>query len=47
MFVYHFVDPRLRVEIIFRKEWTAENRGIDFEVVDADSPWWTKHNIGF
>ena len=25
IFVYHFVDPSLRVEIIFRKEKTAEN----------------------
>ena len=25
MFVYHFVNPGLRVEIIFRKERTAEN----------------------
>ena len=34
MFVYHFVDPDLRVEIIFRKEGTAENGGIDFEIGD-------------
>ena len=29
MFVYHFVDPDLRVQIIFRKEGTVEirNRG--------------------
>ena len=25
MFVYHFVDPDLRFEMIFRKERTAEN----------------------
>ena len=30
MFVYHFVDPDLRVEIIFRKEGTAENGRIYF-----------------
>ena len=30
MFAYHFVDPDLRVRIIFRKEGTAENGGIDF-----------------
>ena len=30
MFVYHFVDADLRVEIIFRKERTTENEGIDF-----------------
>ena len=32
MFVYHFVDPDLRVEIFFNKEGTAENGGIDFEL---------------
>ena len=32
MFVYHFVDPDLRVEIILRKEGTAENGCIDFEI---------------
>ena len=37
MFVYYFVDPDLRVEIIFRKEWTAESGGIDFEIVDIDT----------
>ena len=37
MFVYHFVDPDLKVEIIFWKEGTAENVGIDFEIVDADT----------
>ena len=34
MLVYHFVDPDLRVEIIFRKEATAENGRIDFEIED-------------
>ena len=37
MFVYYFVDPDLRVEIIFRKERTAESGGIDFEIVDTDT----------
>ena len=37
MFVYYFVDPDLRVEIIFRKERTAESEGIGFEIVDIDS----------
>ena len=32
MFVYHFVDPDLRVVIIFRKEGTAENGVVDFEI---------------
>ena len=34
MFVHHFVDSGLRVEIIFRKERAAANRGIDFEIGD-------------
>ena len=34
MLVYHFVDSDLRVEIILRKEGTAESKGIDFEIVD-------------
>ena len=37
MFVYYFVDPDLRVEIIFRKEKAAESGGIDFEIVDLDT----------
>ena len=37
MFVYHFVNPKLRVDIIFRKERTAENEEIDFEIVDIDT----------
>ena len=41
MFVYHFVNPKLRVDIIFRKERTAENEEIDFEIVDIDtSAYW-------
>ena len=28
MFVYYFVDSDLRVEIIFRKERTAESGGL-------------------
>ena len=34
MFVYHFVDPGWRVFVIFRKERTAENEEIDFEIGD-------------
>ena len=34
MFVYHSVDLDVRVEIIFRKERTAENDPIDFEIRD-------------
>ena len=41
MFVYHSVDPDLSVEIIFRKEGTAENGGIDFEIRDiGNSAHW-------
>ena len=36
MFVYYFVDPNLRVEIIFRKKRTAESGWIDFEIVNID-----------
>ena len=36
-FVYCFVDPDLRVEIIFRKKRTANNGGIDFKIVDIDT----------
>ena len=31
MFVYHFVNPGQRVEIIFIKERAAENRGLILE----------------
>ena len=39
MFVYYFVDPDLTVEIIFRKERTAESGGIDFEITDTSAHW--------
>ena len=34
MFVYHFVDPDLRVETFFEKDEAAENGGVDFEIRD-------------
>ena len=34
MFVYHFIDLDLRVEIYFEKEGAAENGIIDFEIGD-------------
>ena len=41
MFVYCFVDPDLKVQIIFRKERTAESGRIDFEIVDmGNSAHW-------
>ena len=42
MLVYHFVDPGLKVEIIFREEGTAENGGIDFEIggIGTSAHWY-------
>ena len=37
MFVYNFVDNNLRVAIIFRKEGTAKNGGIGFEIMYIDT----------
>ena len=37
MFVYHFVDPDLKVEIFFEKEGAAENVGINFEIGDINT----------
>ena len=37
MFVYYFVDPDSRVEIIFRKERKAESGRIHFEIEDIDT----------
>ena len=34
MFVYHFVDPDLRVEIFFEKDRAAERGGVGFEIGD-------------
>ena len=34
MFVYHFVDPDLRVETFSKKVKAAENGGADFEIRD-------------
>ena len=36
MFLYHSVDPDLRVQINFRKEGTAEKSPTDFETGDTD-----------
>ena len=35
MFVYHFVDPDLRIETLFEKDGAAENGGgsVDFEEI--------------
>ena len=34
MFVSHFVDPDLRVEIFYEKKGEAENGAIDFKIGD-------------
>ena len=50
MFVYHFVDPDLKVEVVFRKVGTAENGGINFEIGDigTSSNWyWRLQKIAF
>ena len=35
IFVYHFVDLDLKVEIFFEKEGAVENRDVDFEIGDV------------
>ena len=37
MFVYHFVDPDLGVEIFFKKERTTEKVCVDFEIRVSDT----------
>ena len=34
MFIYHFVDPDLRVETFFQKDEEVKNGGVDFEIGD-------------
>ena len=36
MFVYHFVDADLRVNLRFKKRASVENGGIDFKIGDID-----------
>ena len=59
MFVYHFVDPDLRVEIIFGKERTVQNGGnsgyrhlctlvlVHKLILFFSSLWGTKYNMDF
>ena len=50
IFVYHFVDLDLKVEVISRKEGTAENGGIDFEIGDIGTSahwYWRLKKITF
>ena len=37
MFVYHFVDPDLSVEIFLENKGPAENRGVDFKIGDIST----------
>ena len=37
MFIYHFVDPYILVEIFIEKEEATEKGGIDFEIGDWDT----------
>ena len=40
MFVYHFIDPDLKVEIFFEKEGkegAAKNGGVAFEIGDIST----------
>ena len=39
-FVYHFVDPDLRIEMFFEKEKPVENGGVEFEIgnISASAP---------
>ena len=37
MFVYHFIDPDLGVEIPFKKDGATEKGSIDFEIGDWDN----------
>ena len=47
IFVDHFVDPGLKVEVVFRKEGTAENGGIDFDIGTSAHWYWKLKKIAF
>ena len=38
IFIYHFVDPDLRVETLFKKDEAAENGGVDFQIGEIGTP---------
>ena len=49
MFVYHFVDPGLRIEVFFEKEGPAGNECVDFEIGDKGTSthlYWRLKKIG-
>ena len=48
--ICQFVGPDLKVEVIFRKEGTTENDGIDFEIGDIGTSahcYWRLKKIVF
>ena len=50
MSVYHFVDPDMRVDILFKKEEAAENGSVDFEIGDVGTSahlYWKLNKISF
>ena len=49
IFVYHFVDPDLKVEVIFRKEGAAENGATDFEIggIGLSAHWYWRLRNSF
>ena len=50
MSVYHFVDPDMRVDILFKKEEAAESGSVDFEIGDIGTSahlYWKLNKISF
>ena len=50
MFVYHFVDPDMRVDILFKKEEAPGNGSVDFEIGDIGTSahlYWKLNKISF
>ena len=50
VFVYHFVDPDLRVETFFEKDGAAKNGKVDFEIGDTGRSahlYWRLKKISF
>ena len=45
MFVYHFVDPDLKVEIFLVKGKPAENEGVDFEIGTSARLYWRLQKV--
>ena len=50
IFVYHFVNPDLKVEVISKKDGKDENGGIDFKIGDIGTSahwYWRLEKIAF